>query len=137
MPYRDFAAEATERARSHEPIVFTLPGSDTQFRAVPTLTFGVLQDIVAAPEIEENEAAAITAISRFFTAVVVPDHHDKLTEGLRATDPQTLRDVIQWLVTEYTARPTLPSSASQDGQPAAGEPSTSRPDEKVTVPSLP
>lgn len=156
MPYRDFAAEAAERARAYEPIVFTLPGSDTEFRAVGSMPLGALQDLIAAPdppELTPEQIAALTpaqtleitaqvkesleALRRFFRVCVVDEQHADLDEAVNATDPLTLREAASWLTSEYGARPTKPSSPSSRGLPADGEPSTSKPDEAALVPSLP
>lgn len=156
MTYKSFKAEAAERARTLEPITFDLPGIDGMLTAVPSLPFGVLEDLVNAPDppdvsdvdmaklpAEEQarlmkiSADSFAALRTFFETVVPPEQHDTLAQGIRASDVATLKSAMQWLIGELTALPTEPPSASASGQPAGGNGTTSTPDAKDLAPSLP
>jgi hypothetical protein len=134
-PHRDFDAARAQRARETDPLSFTLGGERFTCVAEPTLadTFALL----AAPEPEDSERGAVQSILEFVGNLVV--HGDrarwermvkaqKRRGRRRASVPVSPSDVLElgaWLATEYTARPTRPSSDSSDGRPSTGGSSSS------------
>lgn len=126
MPFRDFTAEAAERARDRDPIEFTLGGVRLRGRAI--LSFGAVLDLADAPNENEDVAAAMRAFVKFFTDVVVEEQAHLVEGAVRASDFYERHDIIPWLSEQYAGRPTQPSSDSAvsplpDGRDSSSEPS--------------
>ncbi len=126
MPFRDFTAEAAERARERDPIEFTLGG--VRLRGRDILPFGAVLDLADAPNEKDDVAGAMRAFIRFFEEVVVDDQTHLVEEAVRGSDFYERHDIIPWLSGEYAGRPTHPSSGSAvsplpDGRASSSEPS--------------
>lgn len=125
MGFRDFDAERAERAREAglDPIEFRLGGRDLV--AAPTVPFGAMLDLAAAPEYAEDPLGAYRAAVAFISAAVVKGN---VAAACGAVDEETLVAALNWLVEVYTGRPTGPSSGSADGSQPDGR-DTSSPSE--------
>jgi hypothetical protein len=126
VPFRDFTAEAAERARERDPIEFTLGG--VRLRGRDILPFGAVLDLADAPNEKDDVAGAMRAFIRFFEEVVVDDQTHLVEEAVRGSDFYERHDIIPWLSGEYAGRPTHPSSGSAvsplpDGRASSSEPS--------------
>ncbi len=114
---RDFDAAAS--ARDLEPIFFTVRGDD--YEAIPECPGGLLLDLAAANDSGKTEAS--TAV-KLLDAVLTGDSAERFKTALRRPDNPIslgdLTDIIQWLVEEYTGRPTQQPSASPDGLSTSG-----------------
>jgi hypothetical protein len=126
VPFRDFTAEAAERARERDPIEFTLGG--VRLRGRDILPFGAVLDLADAPNEKDDVAGAMRAFIRFFEEVVVDDQTHLVEDAVRGSDFYERHDIIPWLSGEYAGRPTHPSSGSAvsplpDGRASSSEPS--------------
>lgn len=83
----------------------------------------------------EQQALAATAVNRqtlaalqFMDLVLLPDSAQRFAERMRSvTEPITLAqafEVWRWLLGQYGARPTMPSSPSGNGHDGTGQSST-------------
>lgn len=131
MSHRDFDAARAERLRAIDPVEFTLGGE--RFSCVLEPALGDALVLAAAPEPEQNEAAAVKAILNFTAALIVPEHRRRWRRMIRRQVPNRFRrsprhpiaasEVIElgtWLAMAYTARPFSPSSGSSAGRPGSG-----------------
>lgn len=131
MSFRDFDAEAAERARERDPIRFRLGG--VEFTARPVIPFGAQLDLAAAPELRHDPVGAAEGLVLFLQQVVVPDQVDQVEGAVRAVDLLHTHDVVRWLGEEYSGRPTVRSSVSAVSPPADGPRSSSEPSETVSA----
>ena len=131
MPFRDFTAEAAERARERDPIEFTLGG--VRLRGRDILPFGAVLDLAHAPNENEDVAGAMLAFIAFFEAVVVDEQTDLVEGAVRGSDFYERHDIIPWLSGEYAGRPTQPSSGSAVSPLPDGRDSNSEPSDTATA----
>lgn len=125
MGFRDFDAEAAERARGRDPIRFRLGGVD--FQARPVILFGAQLDLAAAPELRVDPVGAADGLILFLQQVVVEDQVPLVEGAVRAVDLLHTHDVVRWLGEEYSGRPTVRSSVSAVSPQADGPRSSSEP----------
>lgn len=130
MGFRDFDAEAEERARERDPIRFRLGGAD--FTARPVIPFGAQLDLAAAPELRNDPVGAAAGLVAFLQQVVAEDQVPLVEGAVRAVDLLHTHDVVRWLGEEYSGRPTVRSSVSAVSPPAGGPLSSSEPPETDT-----
>ena len=133
--YKDFGAPVG--ADSDEPITFTLYGET--FRCRPALQGRVLIKFIAEST-DEDPSAGARALLKFFKEVIVTSDYERfenLTEGESTIVPmEVLSEIMEWMVEQYTARPTqqqppLESGDVTTGTTFAGVPSS--PQESVSV----
>ena len=134
-PHRDFDAARAERLRNTEPTTFTFGGETFQVIVDPAL--GDVLALADAPEVEDNEVAAVKAILAFTAELVIPEHRARWVRMVRKQRPRWWRkrgigfgteDVIAlgyWLVGVYTGRPTEPSTESSGGRGRSGDDTSS------------
>lgn len=126
-PHRDFDAARAERAREADPVSFTLGGERFTCVVEPTLadTFALMD----APEPVDNESAAVHAILRFAGNLVVPADRARWAKMVKAQKrgktrtPVSPADIIElgvWLASEFTGRPSRPSSDLSAGRASTG-----------------
>jgi len=131
VPFRDFTAEAAERARERDPIEFTLGG--VTFTARPICPFGAVLDLAAAPEITVDVAGAMAGIVAFLEQVVVDGQVALVRDAVRATNADVAYACVRWLSEQYAGRPTVPSSDSVASPPSDGRDSSSELHETATA----
>lgn len=115
--HKDFGAPVN----SDEPITFTLYGK--VFRCVPAIQGRTLLRFISVSS-GENAAESAGAILDFFDTAVVPEDLDmfrEMTSSLSTVVPlETLAKVMEWMVEEYSGRPTPPPSPSDSGELTTG-----------------
>jgi len=123
--HRDFSSK---RKKTTDPVTFTIE-SET-FTAQPSIPGAVLLDFIADADSGDGGRAA-QALVDFIEKVVVEDEREAFRDVIR--DPEkdidiaTLAEICEWLVGEYTARPTDSPSPSAPTRPAKnGRGSTAR-----------
>lgn len=131
MTFRDFDQVRKERARETEPIRFRLGGQD--FTCAPQPTLADVFDLLDAPEAFDDGApvaAGVRALTLFIDKLLIDDkNRRRFKKLLRAHDVDGF-DIValgEWLVEQYTGRPTLPSTDFSDGRPEPTEPSNGSP----------
>lgn len=102
---------------SVEPLKFKL--YDEEFNCYPEIQGKVVLELASLTN-SEDTAESASAILKFFSRVLVPESASRF-ENLtgdpdRIVKIETLTDIIQWLVEEYTNRPTQGLEHSLTGQ---------------------
>ena len=135
-PHRDFDAARAERLRGTEPVTFTIGGQ--RFRCVLEPALGDALALADAPEPQDSQAGAARAIVRFVESLLGPEDRgrwrrlgggQRYRRFARRRPPVSSAELIElgaWLSIQYTARPTVPSSASSSGRRHSGDPSSGR-----------
>lgn len=115
MAHRDF--DAARREAVAEPLTFTLGGEDFAV-PLPLPALPVL-DLAAAADAED--VGAFAAFGQFIFAILPTADHQRF----RATRPglSELLEIVQWLITEATGRPTGPPSGLPVRRSPTGTPS--------------
>jgi hypothetical protein len=114
--FKDFGAGATNGA-SAEKIMFKL--HNEEFECIPEIPGKTILDLVAKSGGEDPSQSA-EAVTGFFKTVLTPESNVRF--DVLATDPErivtmdTLSNVIEWLVEQYTDRPTERPEASSTGE---------------------
>lgn len=107
--FRDFDAERAERARTAglTPTTARLGGQDLTI--APTVPFGAMLDLADAPEFAQDRPAAYRAAVAFIDAAVIEGDG---AAAANAVDEETLVSFLDWLVEQFTGRPSEPSAGS-------------------------
>lgn len=84
---------------------------DEVFQAVPRLQGAVIIDFIgASASVEEDQTALTKSIIPFFQSALFPESYDRFTALIRSQDKvvevDELMEILSWLISEYTARPT-------------------------------
>lgn len=135
MPHRDFDAVRALRLRDREPVTFTIGGE--RFTCVVEPALGDALALADAPEPDQSEVGAARAIVRFVESLLVPEDRRRWRRTVARQSPRRWRrqapvsaaEIVElgaWLASAYTARPTVPSSASSSGRRSSGDRSTVR-----------
>ena len=118
--FKDFGAPALA-ASSDEPITFQLYGET--FRCIPAMQGTTLIEFIAQASMDDPSAGA-RAVLNFFTTVIVQSDLEKweaMTKSSETIVPmETLSEIMDWLVEQYSARPTEPPTASPPGDTTTG-----------------
>jgi len=114
------------------------------FEAAPALPADTLMDFATQFEgMDENDGAkAQLAMVTVLETVLVPESFQHFRA--RMGDPQQpieldqVNDVVQWIMSEYGMRPTLPSERSSDGSPSpeSGTSSTENTQAEVSISAI-
>ena len=153
---KQFTSAATDKA----PIRFELDGE--VFEAAPVIGASVLQDMLAIANMGElvqidatavlnsgdkdkvmEIGKAVNAVSaqamQFLDSVLLPESAARFAARMRSTtEPITLEtafEVWRWLLSEYGARPTQPSSSSSNGHDGTGQSLTVGAPPAASIPS--
>lgn len=103
-----------------DPPTFSIAGRD--FKCLPEPPAGVMTDLVVAADGNVGaQASGLVSFIKGCLADADADAFDLLIYDKDTIIPvETLASVAEWLVQEYTERPTTPPSSSQPGlSPAA------------------
>ena len=107
--------------QSDEPLTFDL--YDQQFRCQPALQGRVLIEFIAKSA-SGDPAAGAQAVLDFFDTAVIPADRERFKTMLESEEyivpMDTLTQIMDWMVEEYTGRPTEQPSPSESGQPTTG-----------------
>jgi hypothetical protein len=125
--HKDFGAPAS----SDEPITFNLYGET--FRCQPAIQgTALLRFISKAGSDDANESA--DSVLEFLHLAIAPTDRERfaaLTTSDETVVPlESLASIMEWLVEQYSGRPTVPSSPSEPGDTTTGP-------MPVAVPSYP
>lgn len=89
------------------PLSFELQGET--FKCYPRMTGAALIDFAAAAT-SDDTSRSTAATLEFFEGVMKPEEHKRFDEFIRDPDKEIeideLAEVVEWLVEEYTNRPT-------------------------------
>lgn len=113
--FKDFGAPVD--IESIEPLKFKL--YDEEFVCYPEIQGKVVLELAALSESDNNSESA-SALLKFFSRVMLPESHARFealtADPLKIVSVTTLSEIIQWLVEEYTARPTTGPEHSLTGE---------------------
>lgn len=102
--FKDFGSGSDNATK--EPLSFKLHGED--FACKPAIQGKVLMNLAASSS-EDDPAAAARTIDDFFNYVLVEESSARfqslLVDPDRIVGMDTLSEIIQWLIEEYTKRP--------------------------------
>jgi len=102
--FKDFGSGSSDTPK--EPISFKLHGEE--FLCQPAIQGKVLMSLAATTN-EEDASAAVKTIDSFFNYVLLEESNVRfqslLVDPDRIVTMETLSDIIQWLIEEYTKRP--------------------------------
>jgi len=117
--YKDFGSPVA--ANSDEPITFQLYGET--YKCQPAMQGRLLIEFIAQSSVEDPSSSA-KAILNFFDSALAPDDRGRFKELTESEDRvvpmETLTEIMDWLVEQYTGRPTEPSSPSEPGDTSTG-----------------
>jgi hypothetical protein len=104
--HADFSA--ARREAQGEPTTFSIDGETFTVDTLPAAAVFDLAQLATADEQELLESTL--AFRRFLEAVVVPDDLERFQKTLREkrVSFDTLGEIVRWLVTSGTGRPTSP-----------------------------
>lgn len=92
---------------------------DETFVCLPEPPAGTLVDLIAAAE--GTPIAQATATTGFLSGVLSDEDAARFTRLIHAKDTvvptETLAAILEWVIEQYTDRPTTPSSSSPAGPP--------------------
>jgi hypothetical protein len=114
--FKDFGAGASNGAPA-EKITFKL--HDEEFECIPEIPGKTILDLVAKSGGEDaGESAAV--VTGFFDTVLTPESNARFNvlaaDPVRIVSMETLSNIIEWLVEQYTDRPTQRPEASLSGE---------------------
>jgi hypothetical protein len=115
--HKDFGAPAS----NDEPITFTLYGET--FRCAASIQGRTLLKFISVSS-GDNPDEGATAILDFFDSALVKADRERFTE-LTTDDEtvvplETLASIMEWLVEQYSGRPTELPLPSESGEPTTG-----------------
>lgn len=114
--FKDFGS--TGGNPNAEPIMFRL--YNEEFTCRPEIPGKTVLNLVARSSNDEDPGAAANVVTDFFKTVLIPESRerfDTLTEDPeRIVTMDTLSSIIEWLVEQYTDRPTERPEVSSSGQ---------------------
>lgn len=108
-----FKAQGTKKGA--EPILFEFWGETLS--AKPRIQGAVILDFIGASSDAEEDGSALTRrILPFFKSALTKESYETFSEIIRSDDKivevEELMDVLSWLISEYTNRPTDGSAES-------------------------
>lgn len=115
--------------RSKDPVTFDIETEDTthSFSAVPAIPGARLLDFIADADSDDGGKAA-GAIIEFITDCVTDEDRERFSTVIRdpeiSIEIETLAAIVEFLVGEYTTRPTTGSVPSVPGPSESGTGST-------------
>lgn len=126
--HKDFGAPAN----TDEPITFTLYGET--FKCVPSLQGRTLLQFISDSGDNESPDKGANAVLDFFNSALTKADRERFIELTSDDDTvvplESLAEIMEWLVEQYSGRPTLPPSPSESGELITGP-------MPVAVPSFP
>lgn len=122
--HKNFGSPVTV-TNSDEPITFQVYGR--VFRCVPALQGRTMLYFMSMSSSDDGAESA-RAIEEFFKTVIYPadqEAWDKLStsndlEASTIIDMKALSEIMEWLVEQYSERPTKPSPPSAPGEVITG-----------------
>jgi hypothetical protein len=111
-----------------DPVTFSL--NNQTFSARPAIQGAFLLHFVTQADSDSGGQAA-EALMNFYQRVLLPESWERFEKLIN--DPDTivsieqLSEIVGWLVSEYTKRPTTGSSSSSPGPLTVGPTSTATP----------
>lgn len=115
--FKDFGSGASNGSAPAELITFKL--YDEEFTCRAEIPGKTVLNLVAGSS-GDNPGETASVITGFFKTVLIPESYERfdvLTEDPdRLVSMETLSNVIEWLVEQYTDRPTVRPEALPSGQ---------------------
>lgn len=126
--HREFTSARAEALG--DPIMFSLDG---EWFTVGGVESGPVLDLVAAlpagldtTEMTPGDATTmLPALAAFVEGIVVDEDRERWHKAMRATSPQTLMQIVAYVIEESTGRPLAGSGESQPSRSPDGAPSSS------------
>jgi hypothetical protein len=116
--HKDFGAPAN----MDEPITFTLYGET--FRCAPSIQGRTLLQFISMSGDDESPDKGASAVLQFFDSALVKADRERFVELTSSEDTvvplETLASIMEWLVEQYSGRPTEPPSPSEPGELITG-----------------
>ena len=107
---------------SDEPLTFSIYGQT--FRCTPMLQGRALVDFIAAGSDRDNPGSSAEAILNLFDRALMAEDRERFTELSLSDDYiiplEKLTEIMDWLVEQYTGRPTQQPELLPDGQEITG-----------------
>lgn len=117
--HKDFGSSGVFRPEELEEISFTLVGQE--FKCRPILPGGTLIRII---ESTEDSSTGVGAINAIFNEALDPEDIDRFNAVIEGTDyvvsVDALVEILQWLIEQYSQRPTKRPSSSEPGPETTG-----------------
>ena len=117
--FRDFGSPV--RVDQDEPVTFRIYGQ--VFHCAPAIQGRLLLEFIATSGGEKPDIGA-AAIINFFNSVLVPQSREEFnrltTDSDTVVPMETLAEIMEWLVSVYSARPTEPPSPLESGDLTTG-----------------
>lgn len=116
--HKDFGAPAS----TDEPITFTLYGQT--FKCVPSLQGRTLLQFISDSGDNESPDKGANAVLEFFNKALNKTDRERFVELTTDEDTvvplETLASIMEWLVEQYSGRPTELPSPSESGESTTG-----------------
>jgi hypothetical protein len=114
--FKDFGAGASNSTPA-EKITFKL--HDEEFECIPEIPGKTILDLVSKSSGDDpGESAGV--VTGFFKTVLTPESNERFdvlaADPVRIVTMETLSNIIEWLVEQYTDRPTERPEASSIGE---------------------
>ena len=113
---------------SDEPLTFDL--YDTTYRCKPAMQGRLLIEFIARSSANDPAAGAQAVLDFFDSAIIESDlqhFKDVLSSEDKIVPMDTLTEIMDWMIEEYTGRPTQQPSDSESGLPTTGPTSEDAP----------
>ncbi len=130
--HKDFGAPAS----TDEPITFTLYGET--FRCAPSIQGRTLLQFISMSGDDESPDKGASAVLQFFDSALVKADRERFVAMTSSEDTvvplETLASIMEWLVEQYSGRPTEPPSPSEPGELITGPMPVAVPSFQVSAP---
>jgi hypothetical protein len=105
-----------------EPITFTLYGET--FRCAPSIQGRTLLQFISMSGDDESPDKGASAVLQFFDSALVKADRERFVAMTSSEDTvvplETLASIMEWLVEQYSGRPTEPPLPSEPGELTTG-----------------
>jgi hypothetical protein len=126
------AFQSAKRARSGEPMTFTLDG--VKFTCSTEISVLDFSEIASYADLDASSPEGMAVLHSFFTIVLGPAEYRRFRRhcAQHRTDDDTIVDVLGALLEEYLGRPTQ-APLSSSGSPSATGTGSAAPGSHVVV----
>lgn len=124
------------REAAHQPLTFDIEGVDTKkkkwiesFSAIPEVPGAEILDFIADADSDDGGRAA-QALIDFLEGVIIEEDRERFAKLIRdkqrIIEMELIAQICEWLVSEYTDRPTESPRPQRNGRSRSGRGSTAR-----------
>lgn len=131
---KQFKSAARSTAAVTNPVELDFEWDDTEFHAQPPST----GQLVLLMAVDENapHSVLLRCCLEFFEGILGEDDYAALRDNIKnGGDINVLGEIMEWLVAEWSARPTKSRSASPRSPRSTGRKSTAKPRTEVSAAS--